>query len=128
MGISENRLFNTLLYTVGLILAAIIMTGSVFLIYNSFNISLNERIRQFGILSSVGATSKQLLNSVLFEGLCIGAAGIPAGILAGIGSVRLLLPVVAGKFRNIIHSTVPLTLSVSVPPLRRQPRSAWLPS
>ena len=115
MGISENRLFNTLLYTVGLILAAIIMTGSVFLIYNSFNISLNERIRQFGILSSVGATSKQLLNSVLFEGLCIGAAGIPAGILAGIGSVRLLLPVVAGKFRNIIHSTVPLTLSVSVP-------------
>lgn len=77
MGISENRLFNTLLYTVGLILAAIIMTGSVFLIYNSFNISLNERIRQFGILSSVGATSKQLLNSVLFEGLCIGAAGTP---------------------------------------------------
>ena len=115
MGVSEDRIFNALLYTVGLILAAIIMTGSVFLIYNSFNISLNERIRQFGILSSVGATPKQLLNSVLFEGLCIGAAGIPAGILAGIGSVRLLLPVVAGKFRNILHSTVPLTLSVSGP-------------
>ena len=54
IGLSENRLFNTLLFTVGGILVAIIMIGSIFLIYNSFNISLNERTRQFGILSSVG--------------------------------------------------------------------------
>ena len=53
LGVSENKLFNTLLYTVGFILIAIMMTGSVFLIYNSFHISLNERTRQFGILSSV---------------------------------------------------------------------------
>ena len=39
------------------------------------------------ILSSVGATAKQLQNSVLFEGLVIGAAGIPVGVLAGIGSL-----------------------------------------
>lgn len=115
MGVSENRLFNALLYTVGGILVSIIMVGSVFLIYNSFNISLNERIRQFGILSSVGATAKQLRNSVLFEGLCIGAAGIPIGILAGIGSTGLVIPAVAGKFGNILHSSVPLTLWVSVP-------------
>lgn len=114
MGISENKLFNTLMYTVGGILVAIIMVGSVFLIYNSFNISLNERTRQFGILSSVGATAKQLRNSVLFEGLCIGMVGIPIGILAGIGSVVLIIPIVADNFKNILYSTVPLTLSVSV--------------
>jgi len=114
MGISENKLFNTFLYSVGGILVAIIMIGSIFLIYNSFNISMNERTHQFGILSSVGATAKQLRNSVLFEGLCIGAVGIPIGILAGIGSVALVIPIVAGKFENILHSTVPLTLSVSV--------------
>lgn len=115
MGISDNKLFNALLYTVGGILVAIIMVGSIFLIYNSFNISLNERTRQFGILSSVGATAKQLRNSVLFEGLCIGVVGIPIGVIVGIGSIGLVIPIVAGNFRNILQSTVPLTLSVSVP-------------
>ena len=115
MGLSENKLFNTLLYSTGGILVAIIMIGSIFLIYNSFNISLNERTRQFGILSSVGATAKQLRNSVLFEGLCIGAIGIPIGILVGIGSISLVIPIVAGNFGNIAYSTVPLTLSVSIP-------------
>ncbi|AWI03603.1 ABC transporter permease [Clostridium drakei] len=115
MGLSEDNIFNTLLYTVGGILLTIIMVGSIFLIYNSFNISLNERTRQFGILASVGATAKQLRNSVLFEGLCIGAIGIPIGIIVGIGSVGLIIPIVAMKFENIIPTAVPLTLSLSVP-------------
>lgn len=115
MGASDNKMFNTLLYTVGGILIVIIMVGSVFLIYNSFNISLNERIRQFGILSSVGATARQLRNSVLFEGLCIGAIGIPIGVMIGIGSIGLVIPIVAANFNNISQSIVPLTLSVSLP-------------
>jgi putative ABC transport system permease protein len=115
MGVSDDKLINTLLYTVGGILVAIIMLGSIFLIYNSFNISLNERTRQFGILSSVGATPRQLRNSVLFEGLCIGTIGIPIGVMVGIGSIGLVIPIVAGKFGNIAYSTVPLTLTVSVP-------------
>ncbi len=114
MGLSDDKLINTLLYTVGGILVAIIMLGSIFLIYNSFNISMNERIRQFGILSSVGATARQLRNSVLFEGLCIGAIGIPIGVMVGIGSTGLIIPIVAGNFGNIAYSIVPLTLSVSV--------------
>ena len=115
MGISDDQLFNTFLYMVGSILVAIIMIGSVFLIYNSFNISMNERMRQFGILSSVGATAKQLRNSVLFEGLCIGAVGIPIGVLVGIGSTGLVIPLVAGNFGNIVPTAVPLTLSVFPP-------------
>jgi putative ABC transport system permease protein len=115
MGLSDDKLFNALLYAVGGILVAIIMVGSVFLIYNSFNISLNERTQQFGILSSVGATARQLRNSVLFEGLCIGAIGIPIGVMVGIGSIGLIIPIVARNFGNILYSTVPLSLSVSVP-------------
>ncbi|WP_340394289.1 FtsX-like permease family protein [Paenibacillus sp. FSL E2-0190] len=115
MGASDNKLFNTLLYSVGGILVAIIMIGSIFLIYNSFNISLNERTRQFGILASVGATARQLRNSVLFEGLCIGAVGIPIGIMVGIGSIGLVIPMVAENFGKTFHSTVPLNLSLSVP-------------
>lgn len=115
MGVSSDSVFNTLLYSVGGVLVALIMIGSIFLIYNSFNISLNERTRQFGILSSVGATAKQLRNSVLFEGLCIGAVGIPIGVIVGIGSIRLVISVVAGNFGNILYSAVPLTLTVSAP-------------
>lgn len=115
MGVSSSGLLTALLYTVGGIVAFIIVTGSIFMIYNAFTISLNERTRQFGILSSVGATAKQLRNSVLFEGLCIGAAGIPAGILLGIGSMGLVLTVVSSNFGNILYSGVPLSLKVSVP-------------
>jgi putative ABC transport system permease protein len=115
MGVSDNTLFNALLYTVGGILVAIIMIGSIFLIYNSFHISLNERTQQFGILSSVGATAKQLRNSVLFEGLCISAVGIPLGIFVGIGSIGLVIPIVAENFKSILYSTVPLSLWVSLP-------------
>jgi putative ABC transport system permease protein len=117
LGASDNKLFNTILYTVGGILVAIIMVGSIFLIYNSFNISLNERTHQFGILMSVGATARQLRNSVLFEGLCIGSIGIPIGVLVGIGSIKLILPIIASNFSTIMSSNVPLTLSVSAPAL-----------
>ncbi|KGO14317.1 ABC transporter permease [Clostridium botulinum] len=115
MGLSEDKILNTLLYSVGGILVALIMIGSIFLIYNSFNISLNERTHQFGILSSVGATAKQLRNSVLFEGLCIGAVGIPIGLIVGIGSIRLVISVVAKNFGNVMYSNVLLTLTVSIP-------------
>ena len=117
MGLSEDKVFNALLYSVGGILIALIMLGSVFLIYNSFNISLNERTHQFGILMSVGATEKQLRNSVLFEGLFIGAIGIPIGILIGLPSIRLVLSIVAENFANVLYSNVPLTLAISAPAL-----------
>lgn len=136
MGISDNRIFNMFLYTVGGVLAAIIMTGSIFLIYNSFNISLGERVHQYGILMSVGATAKQLRGAVLFEGVCIGCMGIPAGIAAGIGCVSLLLPAVAKNFASIIESGEGLKLIVSVRALALAAflglltilLSAWLPA
>lgn len=115
MGLSDDNLFNTLLYAVGGIVVVIIMVGSIFLIYNAFTISLNERTRQFGILSSVGATARQLRNSVLFEGLCIGAVGIPIGVIVGIGSIGLVISIVANNFGNVLYTNVPFTLTVSIP-------------
>lgn len=115
MGLSDDKIFNTLLYSIGGILIALIMIGSIFLIYNSFNISLNERTHQLGILSSIGATGKQLRNSVLFEGLCIGAMGIPIGIIIGLVSIKIVISIVAVNFGNVMYSNVPLTLTVSLP-------------
>ncbi|GCF93064.1 ABC transporter permease [Enterococcus florum] len=115
MGASDDTVFNVFLYSVGSILVLLIMIGSIFLIYNSFVISLNERTRQFGILASVGATPKQLRYSVLFEGVCIGAIGIPIGVLAGLTSIRLVIQLVAQNFTTITSSEVPLTMTISLP-------------
>lgn len=114
MGLSDDRLFNGLLYSIGSIVILIIMIGSVFLIYNSFNISLNERTHQFGILASVGATAKQLRNSVLFEGVCIGIIGIPIGVIVGIGCIHFVIQIVARNFGSILYTGVDLTLKISV--------------
>lgn len=117
MGLSEEKMITILLYSIVGILISLVMVGSVFLIYNSFNISMNERTHQFGILMSVGATEKQLRNSVLFEGLCIGTIGIPIGIMIGIPSIQLVLTIVAKNFANAMYSNVPLTLVVAIPTL-----------
>ena len=117
LGVSDDTLFNTMLYATGVINILLVMLGSVFMIYNSFNISLNERTHQFGILMSVGATAKQLRNSVRFEGICIGVLGIPLGILSGIPSIKLVLALVAKNFANVLYDTVPLDLCISVPAL-----------
>lgn len=117
MGLSGERTLVILLCSIGIILIFLVMLGSVFLIYNSFNISLNERTHQFGILMSVGATEKQLRHSVLFEGLCIGILGIPLGILTGIPLIRIILAFVERNFKNIMYGNVPLALKISVPAL-----------
>ena len=116
MGLSDDpsdRVFNALLYSAGVIVIAIIMVGSIFLIYNSFSISLNERMRQIGILSSVGATSKQLRNSVLFEGLCVGVVGIPAGVCLGLASIGLIISGITKKLSSIFYTGVSLTMDIS---------------
>jgi putative ABC transport system permease protein len=116
LGVSQNDFFNTMLYSLGGILIAMIMFGSVLLIYNSFAISVSERTRQFGILSSVGATKKQLRNSVLFEGICIGVIGIPLGLAAGVVGIGVTLQFVGDMFGDNLAG-IPLTLSLSVPAL-----------
>lgn len=118
MGLSDSpgdRIFTSLLLSVGGIVIFIIMLGSIFLIRNTFYISLNERTHQFGILLSVGATEKQLRNSVLFEGLCISAVSIPIGVIIGLGGIEIVIRVVTKNFAGILYDTVPLTLTLSLP-------------
>lgn len=114
MGISNNNSFNMVLYSLGAILIALIMVGSVTLIYNSFSISLSERIKQFGLLSSVGATAIQRRNSVLFESLVIAGIGIPLGIAAGIAGIGTTLYLLRNQIAGFLPSDHSVTLSLSV--------------
>lgn len=89
---SDNMLY--VLYTIAGVVIFIIVISSVFVIRNSFSISVAEKNRQYGMLSSVGATSKQIRRNVIFEGMVIGLIAIPLGILLGIVAIMILLKVV----------------------------------
>ncbi|MBD8070625.1 ABC transporter permease [Bacillus sp. PS06] len=88
-GVTNHDNLRVTLYSLLAIIMTIIIIGSVSLIYNAFAISVSERARHLGMLSSVGATKKQKRNSVFFEGAVIGVISIPLGILAGIGGITV---------------------------------------
>ena len=67
------------------------LVGTVGLISNAFSVSVAQRTQQFGLLSSVGATKKQLRKSVHFEASVLCLLGIPAGILLGFIAMVILL-------------------------------------
>lgn len=71
------------LYTMVGIVITIILITSVFSIRNSFAISTTEKIKTYGMLSSVGATKKQIRKMVLYEGRTLGLIGITIGCLFG---------------------------------------------
>lgn len=88
-GITNNDNLQKTMIALCAIIILIIMVGSVALIYNAFAISVSERSRHLGMLSSVGATKKQKRNSVFFEGAVIGLISIPLGILTGLIGIGL---------------------------------------
>lgn len=94
--IEEGSLFATMLPMM-LIMLAIIVVASVALIYNAFAMSASERVRYLGMLASVGATKKQKRASVYFEGLILGAIGIPIGIGAGVLGIGITLKMLGAK-------------------------------
>ncbi len=91
----------TMLYMlIGIVISIIIFT-SVFCIRNSFAISTSEKRKMYGMLSSVGATKKQIKQAVLKEGFILGIIGIPIGILFGIIAVYVLTSIcnlIMGEF------------------------------
>lgn len=77
-----------------IIMLSLVSIGCIIVIYNSFAISVMERKKEFGLLSSIGTTKIQLSHTVFFEALVVGVIGIILGILGayiGIGCVILII-------------------------------------
>lgn len=90
-GIAEAGNITIVIAAIMAVIIAIVMVGTVSLISNAFSISVAQRTQQFGLLSSVGATKKQLRKSVHFEAGMLCLMGIPIGILIGFGAIAMLL-------------------------------------
>ena len=117
-GISRHAAAMRVFFVMGAILVALIMFGSVALIYNSFSISVSERTRQFGILKSVGATGKQIRRTVYYEALYLCIIAVPLGIAAGCAGIALTFYFLSGAFTSLgdilsVGSGIALKLVIS---------------
>ncbi|MCG9969893.1 ABC transporter permease [Pelotomaculum terephthalicicum JT] len=70
-------------YKIGAILFFMVLVAGVIMIYNTFNISVMDRVRQFGLLRCIGASQAQIKKLVRREGIYITLRAIPGGLLAG---------------------------------------------
>ncbi|MBR2045308.1 MAG: ABC transporter permease, partial [Agathobacter sp.] len=136
LGVSNLSAFNVILYGLAAIVCGLIMFGSVALIYNAFSISVSERTKQFGLLSSIGATKKQIRKMVIFEAMLVGVIGIPFGILAGIFGMGVTFHFIGNAFNELTNYVIPFTLCIHpgsivaacVITLSTVLISAWIPS
>lgn len=124
-----------LLFPMFIIVTILASFSLILIIHNSFAVSMNSRIHQFGIFSSIGATPKQIRICLLQEaaGLCAVPvlAGNILGVLTGIGFIQMvnvLLGDTPGRHKAVFgyHPLVlVLTLFMTVITVWI---SAWLPA
>ena len=74
-----------------IIVCLIIVFTSVFCIKNSFDISITEKIKQYGMLRSIGAIKRQIKKNVFYEASILGIIGIPLGIFLGLIASYILI-------------------------------------
>lgn len=128
--------FNAMIKSVLAILIILIIFGSVSLIYNAFSISVSERTKQFGLLSSIGATKKQLRRMVFFEAFAVSIVGIPSGLIVGIVGIAITLSAIGDKIGSVIGFDTPMKICITPLPillacviaLVTVMISAWIPS
>ena len=108
------------LYTLSAIVIVIIIVTSVYCIKNSFDISITEKTKQYGMFRSIGATSKQIKKNVLYEALILGIIGIPLGIICGLLASWILIRVcnyyLVGALNGttLVFSTNVLAIAISI--------------
>ena len=95
------------------VICGIIVFTSVFCIKNSFDISIAEKTKQYGMLKSIGATKKQIRKNVFYEGAILGLIGIPLGLLLGIFASCILIIISNYFIGDMFAKGLKLVLSFS---------------
>ncbi len=97
-----------------IVVCIIIVFTSVFCIKNSFDISITEKIKQYGMLRSIGATKKQIKSNVFYEATILGLIGIPLGLLLGFIASYILIIVCNILLNDLLTGGINMVLSYSV--------------
>ena len=97
-----------------IVVCIIIVFTSVFCIKNSFDISITEKIKQYGMLRSIGATKKQIKNNVFYEATILGLIGIPLGLLLGFIASYILIIICNILLNDSLTGGINMVLSYSI--------------
>ncbi|QIB27963.1 ABC transporter permease [Caloranaerobacter azorensis] len=92
---SSDSKGNKAIFIICGILVGLVVISTVAVIYNAFHISVLERIKQFGLLRSIGATPRQIRKIVFKEATLLSVIGVPIGIVSGIFGLKLVLFIVS---------------------------------
>ena len=90
--------------SLAVVVIVIIIVTSIFCIRNSFAISITEKMRQYGMLASVGTTPKQIKKNVLYEAMILALIAIPIGILCGLFADFILLKVIGTLLADALNN------------------------
>ncbi len=113
MGIASDTSIWTTFYGLIIILSVVIILACISLIFNAFAISVAERTSQFGLLSSVGATRRQLRRAVILEALIVAVVGVPLGLLIGVGGCAITFAILGPSIAQLAgNGIVPFELKV----------------
>lgn len=97
---------NRALIAAGALGILIVISATIIVIYNSFQINVSERLKQFGLLRSIGATKKQIRTIVFREATILLLIAVPIGLLISIGAIYSLNYV----FLLILKGNTPISL------------------
>lgn len=103
MGEHPDDRINVAIRTVFGTLIGLVVISTVAVIYNAFHIAVLERIRQFGLLRTIGATPGQIRHLVFREGTILCLIGIPLGLAAGWGAMWLVLDLMTRAGFTILY-------------------------
>ncbi|MDE7430279.1 MAG: FtsX-like permease family protein, partial [Lachnospiraceae bacterium] len=104
----------TVLFTV--IFALLFVVCGYLLIYNVFDISVMQDVRQYGLLRTIGTSPRQIKRLVNRQALRLTLIGLPIGLVIGYFAGWLILPVTMGFF-SFEHKSAMSAMQVSTSPL-----------
>lgn len=74
-----------------IVILLVIFAAGYLIIYNIFHINISANIRSYGLLKTIGTTSKQIKRMVRIQAAIYSAIGIPLGLVIGIVLGKMLL-------------------------------------
>jgi putative ABC transport system permease protein len=106
----------TILRNVLLAFAGVALFVSLFIIYNTFAILVNQRLHQIGMLRALGATKGQIRTGVVVEAIVVGIAGSVIGMAFGLVVAFLIKSAfqASGGFPETNTVVLPRTIIVSL--------------
>lgn len=114
LGISTSTYFLQVIGAISLaasIVLALILVAGVSLIRNAFALAAGERVRQLGMLSSIGATKSQKKWILYSEGIELAIIGIVVGSLSGFIGMKLTFYILNRNFSVFnalgLHAVLP---------------------